>query len=221
MTSRSRSRWTSIGCLLAATAIWLPIVHLCFRPSPASHPPTASGLSPWVSALAARQVHLWTDPQARKRELDRMRRSNAEWDFMGRTFLALALAEMSVSVPNHPRRPVAVFGQQPGGRCRPALFGRARPVVGSRHVPTGQPCLLVQTAFRVREFQRIHPPMNIHRLPKANGSPEPPSLQRHHGHPAGLRIRLPVQFHVRKPVPAPAGNQLHGLIGRFQTAMIS
>lgn len=99
MTSRSRSRWTSIGCLLAATAIWLPIVHLCFRPSPASRPATSSGLSPWITALAARHVHLWTDPQARKRELDRMRRSNAEWDFMGRTFLALALAEMSLREP--------------------------------------------------------------------------------------------------------------------------
>jgi hypothetical protein len=63
--------------------------------------------------------------------------------------------------------------------------------------------------------------MNVHHIPKTNGSPQLPSPQRHHGHPAGLRIRLPVQSHVAKPAPAPTGNQLHGLIGRFQTAMLS
>lgn len=109
MTLRSRSRWTSVGCLLAATAIWLPIVHLCFRPGSASRPSTSSGLSPWITVLAARHVHLWTDPDARKSELDRMRRSNAEWDFMGRTFLALALAEMSVTEPASRDRWLAII----------------------------------------------------------------------------------------------------------------
>jgi len=49
--------------------------------------------------LAARHLQLWTEPRLKEMELDRMRASNAEWDFMGRTFLVWSLAEMGLRNP--------------------------------------------------------------------------------------------------------------------------
>ncbi|MDB6108848.1 MAG: putative hydrolase [Pedosphaera sp.] len=86
-------------CALAlATAIWIPCLHFFFIKSVAAFRPT-EGLSPKARQLAARHLQLWTDPELRQRELGRMRASNAEWDFMGRTFLVWSLAEMSVRNP--------------------------------------------------------------------------------------------------------------------------
>jgi hypothetical protein len=56
-------------------------------------------LTPQVHALAARHLALWTDPKLKEHELARMRRRNAEWDFMGRSFLVWALADMSLREP--------------------------------------------------------------------------------------------------------------------------
>jgi hypothetical protein len=44
-------------------------------------------------------LYLWTDPQLRSEELKRMRASNAEWDFMGRSFLVWSLANMGLREP--------------------------------------------------------------------------------------------------------------------------
>jgi hypothetical protein len=86
-------------CALAlATAIWIPCLHFFFAKDVAAFRP-AEGLSPKARQLAARQLQVWTDPELRRRELGRMRASNAEWDFMGRTFLVWSLAEMSVRNP--------------------------------------------------------------------------------------------------------------------------
>jgi hypothetical protein len=52
-----------------------------------------------VTALARRQTAVWSDPVRNRRELGPLRRSNPEWDFMGRTFTVLSLAELSVSDP--------------------------------------------------------------------------------------------------------------------------
>src|SRR3954464_5095074 len=93
--------------LLLATAIWLPTVHLFFRPSGAEHAP-AGPLSPRGDALLARQLALWEDPAERARVLDRMRGSNAEWDFMGRTFLVLALGNMAERRPEDRARYAAI-----------------------------------------------------------------------------------------------------------------
>lgn len=46
--------------------------------------------------MAARHMKLWTDPELYAREIGKMRASNAEWDFMGRTFLVLSLANMAL-----------------------------------------------------------------------------------------------------------------------------
>ncbi len=100
MADESRRRRVLLGsaCLLAATLAWVPSVHLFFAvdAAPLLKDP---GLSPFARALAARHLELWTDPAQREREVGGMRRSNAEWDFMGRTFLVLALANMSLRDP--------------------------------------------------------------------------------------------------------------------------
>ena len=46
--------------------------------------------------LAAQQVYLWTSDAARQREVAKMRRTNPEWDLMGRSFVVWALANRSL-----------------------------------------------------------------------------------------------------------------------------
>jgi len=83
--------------LVLATCIWMPLLHLFFRPAPDHiHAP---GIPPMALEMAPRHLALWTDEPLRAGEQGLMRRSNAEWDFMGRTFLALALANMSLHAP--------------------------------------------------------------------------------------------------------------------------
>lgn len=80
--------------LVLATALWLPALHLLYACDPAAvFRPDA--VSPRARALAERHLALWSDPAARAREVERMRSTNQEWDFMGRTFLVLALASMA------------------------------------------------------------------------------------------------------------------------------
>ncbi len=87
-----------VVALFAAAAIWLPCVHLVFTGSPANfHRP--EGLSPKARQLAARHLALWTEPDLKRGELDRMRASNAEWDSMGRSFLVWSLANMGLREP--------------------------------------------------------------------------------------------------------------------------
>jgi len=84
--------------LLVAAAIWIPAVHLPFKPQ--LPPPTSeAAVEPLAEGLAAAQVRLWVDPALRKIEVDKMRSANAEWDFMGRSFLVWALAERCLHQP--------------------------------------------------------------------------------------------------------------------------
>lgn len=84
--------------LLVGAGIWLPSVHWLFIPREGEFR-SAAGLSPVSRKLAERHLRLWTDPELKKRELDQMRLSNPEWDFMGRTFLVLSLANMCLRDP--------------------------------------------------------------------------------------------------------------------------
>ncbi|MGA2069226.1 MAG: hypothetical protein ABSG86_30015 [Thermoguttaceae bacterium] len=84
--------------LVAATAVWLPCVHFVFRP-PLPAATHESEVEPLAGRLIAEQLHLWTDAESRQRELAKMRVTNAEWDFMGRTFLVLALANQGLRHP--------------------------------------------------------------------------------------------------------------------------
>lgn len=84
--------------MLVAAAIWLPLLHLFFAPRIDRYlDPT--GLAPEARALANAHLRLWDDPARRQSVLDDMRKSNAEWDFMGRTFLVLSLANMAYREP--------------------------------------------------------------------------------------------------------------------------
>lgn len=89
---------TTIAMTLAAV-IWLPCVHLFFQ-QPASEFHSRTGISRKARQLAVRHLELWTDEKLRQGELNRMRASNAEWDFMGRSFLVWALANMSLRDPD-------------------------------------------------------------------------------------------------------------------------
>src|ERR1700743_2082471 len=96
--------------LAIATAIWLPCVHLLFaRDVTLFKQP--GGLSPTARALAAQHLRLWTDPALKEKELEKMRRTNAEWDFMGRTFLVWSLAEMGLRNPAEKSNYLSVMDQ--------------------------------------------------------------------------------------------------------------
>jgi hypothetical protein len=84
--------------LAVAAAIWLPCLHFFFRP-PLPAPQSAAEVQPLADRLTSQQLYLWTDAASRERELAKMRGTNAEWDFMGRTFLVLALANRAVRHP--------------------------------------------------------------------------------------------------------------------------
>jgi hypothetical protein len=91
-------RWLALLALSLGTVLWLPLVHLLFaRPLPTFW--QKDGLPPKARELAARHLRIWTDPKSRQGEIERMRRTNAEWDFMGRTFFVWSLAEMSLRNP--------------------------------------------------------------------------------------------------------------------------
>ena len=92
-----RTVW-GLAALGVAAMIWIPCVHFFFHPDIDAHF-RATGIPPRADELAARQLRLWLDPQARAIEIQKMRASNAEWDFMGRTLLVLSLANMSLREP--------------------------------------------------------------------------------------------------------------------------
>ncbi len=93
------------AALAAAAAVWVPSVHLVFRRDPAALR-CADSVSPDAERLAARFLRLWTDPALRAAEIGRMRATNAEWDFMGRSFLVWSFAEIALRDPG--RKPVCL-----------------------------------------------------------------------------------------------------------------
>lgn len=84
--------------LMIAATIWLPCLHFFFARSPFQFR-QPQGLSPKASQLAARHLQLWTEPALRDAELKKMRASNAEWDFMGRSYLVWSMANMCLREP--------------------------------------------------------------------------------------------------------------------------
>ena len=96
--TRGKKILAGLAALVIAAAIWIPCLHFFFA-KPAADFYTRENLSPMARELAARHLHLWTDPKLREQELKRMRASNAEWDFMGRSFLVWSLANMGLRDP--------------------------------------------------------------------------------------------------------------------------
>ncbi|MDP7420400.1 MAG: hypothetical protein QGH40_00915 [bacterium] len=82
--------------MLAAAAIWLPSIHLLFKPD---YEEFRSATSLWLPArqLAARHLAIWTDEELRRQELEKMQRANPEWDFMSRTYFVLSLANLAMA----------------------------------------------------------------------------------------------------------------------------
>ena len=95
VTARLRVLGASLLSLVVAASVWLPAVHLLF-PGDAVD---AGVPSPRARQLASASLALWADPARRRAEIDRMRATNAEWDFMGRTMLVLALCELALVEP--------------------------------------------------------------------------------------------------------------------------
>lgn len=108
MATRRAPLGRTLVCLGLAAGLWLPNAHRLFRPDVDElvAPGRVSGMA---RALAQRHLDLWGDPASRAREVARMRDSNAEWDFMGRTFLVLALADQALLDPGIRRRALEVM----------------------------------------------------------------------------------------------------------------
>ena len=98
MKARLKRILAGLTALIIATVIWLPCLHLVFT-RPLSDFRQDQGLSPKARQLAARHLQLWTEPALREQELKKMRVSNAEWDFMGRSYLVWSLANMALRDP--------------------------------------------------------------------------------------------------------------------------
>ena len=99
---------TGIACLCVAAFVWLPAMHLVFRPDLEEYV-TSNGLAPKARQLAAHHGKLWTNPAPHSGEIARMRQSNAEWDFMARTYYVLALANMALRDPADEARYLALM----------------------------------------------------------------------------------------------------------------
>jgi hypothetical protein len=96
--TRARRIALGLSALAIAATIWLPCMHLLFVPR-LDDVLREEGIPPGARALAARHLRPWSGTGVDRRgapELARMRVSNAEWDFMGRTFLVLSLANMAL-----------------------------------------------------------------------------------------------------------------------------
>ncbi len=91
---------------LLATLIWAPCLHLFFEPDVDDYL-SEDGITPRARSLAARQMKVWADPAGGHHEIEKMRGSNAEWDFMGRTFFVLAMANMALRDPSEAPRYLA------------------------------------------------------------------------------------------------------------------
>jgi len=98
MKTRMKRIVVGLLALMMAALIWLPCLHLVFA-RPFSDFRQDPGLSPKARQLVARHLELWTDPALREQELNKMRASNAEWDFMGRSYLVWSLANMCLRDP--------------------------------------------------------------------------------------------------------------------------
>lgn len=90
-------RAISILSLAVAAAIWLPAMHLFYRPNAATSP--AAPLSSYTIALMRSQTDFWQNPDRRAREWGVMRATNPEWDFMGRSYVAWSMANIALCDP--------------------------------------------------------------------------------------------------------------------------
>lgn len=105
-------RWRSVALVVVALTcsalVWLPCLHLFFRPDLEVYR-QKDGMPREAEAMARRHLGIWSDAALREKEISVMRFSNAEWDFMGRTFLVLALGNMGLREPERKQEYLAVM----------------------------------------------------------------------------------------------------------------
>ncbi len=85
----------AVLCIGVSLVAVLATTRFCYRPDPVDSPWT-DGVAPTARAIVQGQTAALataTDPDG---ATARMRRSNPEWDFMGRTFLVMALGEVAL-----------------------------------------------------------------------------------------------------------------------------
>ncbi len=85
---------------IAAACLWLPLVHVLYTPSMEEFTATR-GVSPRAQTLAKRHIAIWSGDGVQLVDIQAMRAMNAEWDFMGRTFVVLSMANMGLRDPQH------------------------------------------------------------------------------------------------------------------------
>lgn len=96
-------------CGVAATALWVPALGRLETPALAAVHAPPDAVPTMARALAEAQVARWSDRALGDRENDRLRRTNAEWDFMNRTYLVLSLANLSLRDPSRRARDLRVI----------------------------------------------------------------------------------------------------------------
>ena len=94
--------------LCVAVAIWLPCLHLLYRPDISQYR-SDQGIPPKAAMISARQFDIWMDPQLRAVELAKMQERNPEWDFMSRTYFVLALANMAIRNTGYKERALDII----------------------------------------------------------------------------------------------------------------
>ncbi|MCK5706565.1 MAG: hypothetical protein KAI43_02840 [Candidatus Aureabacteria bacterium] len=82
-----------------AGSIWLPCLNFLFKVDINSYR-TKEGIAPKTQLLAQRQMRNWENYSKKEKDISKMRVVNAEWDFMGRTFFVLSLANMACMEPS-------------------------------------------------------------------------------------------------------------------------
>lgn len=108
--SRIKRVLLALAAMAAAAAFWLSSVHRCF--SPGAIPPMRTGaVAELADPLLARYADLWSRPEHRQAQIARMRASNAEWDFMARSFLVWALANAALREPDNKGRYLEIIDQ--------------------------------------------------------------------------------------------------------------
>ncbi len=95
-----------VVALAIGAAAWLPLLHRFFAPSESDVAQPAQSVV--ARGMFKEQLGVWEDDARRTELLARMRRTNPEWDFMGRTFVAMALLNEALRDPSSMDRYLSV-----------------------------------------------------------------------------------------------------------------
>ena len=96
-----KRRLSEFFALGLASVIWLPSMHLFWRPRIAMGPATTDAIAvPMANSLE----NMWGSINSDHSAITPMRQVNPEWDFMGRTFFILGEANLALRRPDRKQR---------------------------------------------------------------------------------------------------------------------